>query len=213
MNENEINISLLDLTPIYLQNTNNIINTFIFMNLDQGHDFHDGSARTKTSSGNSTWVDLDVKGKGFLNQSKRSIFNNKYPNGNHILTSANGEIFGNSDFIKGSLNTTFVGGNGAYGFVVIDNENLQKYNNNNISIEENIIEVIKKNINIKILNLADKIYFVAEGDTFGDLGRTLTIENNDDNDDTDINILFLPFYQRVYNGSMHKLWKIGRAHV
>ena len=201
-NENETNIPLLDLTPIYLQNTNNIINTFIFMNLDQGHDFHDGSARTKTSSGNSTWVDLDVKGKGFINQIKRSIFNNKYPDGNHLLTSSDGEIFGNSDFIKGSLNTTFVGGNGAYGLVVIDNENFQKYNNN-ISIEENIIDVIKKNINIKILNLADKIYFVGEGDTFGDQGRTFTIENNDDKE---INILFLPFYQRVYNGSMHKLW-------
>jgi hypothetical protein len=205
-NENETNIPLLDLTPIYLQNTNNIINSLIFMNLDQGHDFHDGSARTKTSSGNSTWVDLDVKGKGFINQIKRSIFNIKYPDGNNILTSAKGEIFGNSDFIKGSLNTTFVGGNGAYGFVVIDDENLQKHNNSNISIEKNIIEVIKKNINIKILNLPDKIYFVGEGDTYGDQGRTFTIENNDDKE---INILFLPFYQRVYNGSMHKLWSFN----
>ena len=49
---------LLNLTPVYLQNTENIVNTLIFMNLDQGHDFHDGSARTKTNNGDQTWIQL-----------------------------------------------------------------------------------------------------------------------------------------------------------
>ena len=73
-----IETPLLDLTPVYLQNTDNIVNTLIFMNVDQGHDFHDGSARTKTNSGNQTWVDLDFKGKGFLNSIPREIFNRDY---------------------------------------------------------------------------------------------------------------------------------------
>jgi len=196
-------IPLLNLTPIYLQNTDNILNTLIFMDLDQGHDFHDGSARTKTSSGLSTWVDLDVKGKGFINQIKKTIFNDKYKDRvePHVLTSANGEIFGNNDFIKGSLNTTFVGGNGAYGFVVLEDEDLKKYTGS-VSIEQLITEKIKEEIKIKILNTPDKVYFVSENDTKGENGKTFEIENGGEN----INILFLPFYQRVYNGAMHKLW-------
>jgi hypothetical protein len=93
-------IPLLNLTPIYLQNTDSILNTLIFMNLDQGHDFHDGSARTKTNSGLSTWVDLDFKGKGFLNQISRNFFNANYSNGTYNLDS--NAIFGNNDFIKGN---------------------------------------------------------------------------------------------------------------
>ena len=195
-------IPLLNLTPVYLQNTDNIVNTLIFMNLDQGHDFHDGSARTKTNSGNSTWVDLDVKGKGFLNQIKRNIFNEKYKeDGEFKLLVEDGDIFGNYDFIKGSLNTTFVGGNGTYGMVIIDEENLKKFSNLN-EVEENIIKKIKSEIKIKIVNLADKIYFVAEGDTSGEYGKTFQIMDGNES----IKFLFLPFYQRVYNTGMHKLW-------
>jgi hypothetical protein len=190
-------IPLLNLTPIYLQNTDSILNTLIFMNLDQGHDFHDGSARTKTNSGLSTWVDLDFKGKGFLNQISRNIFNSTYRNGTYNLTS--NEIFGKNDFIKGSLNTTFIGGSGAYAFVVIDDENLKKIDG---TPEEKFVDEIKRNITIKIQNSGEKYYIFAEGDTLGENGRTFNIGTAEDN----INFMFLPFYQRVYNGSMHKLW-------
>jgi hypothetical protein len=197
-------IPLLNLTPLYLQNTDSILNTLIFMNLDQGHDFHDGSARTRSSSGLTTWVDLDFKGKGFLNQIPRNIFNTKYPDklsGIYELNSDNGDIFGKNDFIKGSLNTTFIGGNGAYAFVVIDDSNLKKIPLETTP-EELILNKINKEINIKIENTGEKYCIFAEGDTKGENGRTFNIGS----EDNDINILFLPFYQRVYNGSMHKLW-------
>jgi len=197
---------LLNLTPVYLQNTDNIVNTLIFMNVDQGHDFHDGSARTKTSAGLSTWVDLDFKNKGFLNQIPSRVFYQKYPNDTtpdeKTYPLSNDDIFGNSDFIKGSLNTTFVGGSGAYAFVVVEDEDLKIPLPEGTTLEEAIIKEIKNNITIKIQNSGDKFYIYAEGDTQGENGRTFNIGTQE----LPINIMFLPFYQRVYNGSMHKLW-------
>jgi hypothetical protein len=197
---------LLNLTPVYLQNTDNIVNTLIFMNVDQGHDFHDGSARTKTSAGLSTWVDLDLKNKGFLNQIPSRVFYQKYPNDTtpdeKTYPLSNDDIFGNSDFIKGSLNTTFVGGSGAYAFVVVEDEDLKIPLPEGTTLEEAIIKEITKNITIKIQNNGDKFYIYAEGDTQGENGKTFNIGTQE----SPINIMFLPFYQRVYNGSMHKLW-------
>ena len=196
-----IETPLLDLTPVYLQNTDNIVNTLIFMNVDQGHDFHDGSARTKTNSGNQTWVDLDFKGKGFLNSIPREIFNRDYSQNEgdpRILNSD--KIFGQTDFIKGSINTTFVGGNGAYAFVVINDDNLKLLQD--VNFKDIVIQKINETITINIQNTGQKYYIFAENDTQGELGLTFNF-----GDETNpIEAMFLPFYQRVYNGNMHKLW-------
>lgn len=188
---------LLKLTPIYLQNTDTILNTLLFMCLDQGHDFHDGSARTKTPDGKATWVDLDFNGKGFLNKISSDIFESEYANVNEGIITTD-KIFGNNDFIKGLLNTTFIGGNGAYGLVVIDEINNSKLGNR---AEELIEKTITSNIIIRLTFANDKYYIYTENDTKGEKGKNFTISEADNAD-----ILFLPFYQRVYNGNMHKLW-------
>jgi hypothetical protein len=192
---------LLNLTPVYLQNTDNILNTLIFMNLDQGHDFHDGSARTKTNSGNQTWVDLDFKGKGFLNSIPTTIFNIEYPSSETSYTLTSDKIFGQTDFIKGSVNTTFVGGNGAYAFVVINDENF-KLLPEGTDFNNIVIQKISETITINIQNTGQKYYIFAENDTQGELGLTF----NFGDEENPIEAMFLPFYQRVYNGNMHKLW-------
>lgn len=204
-------IPILNLTPIYLQNTKNIVNNLIFMNLDQGHDFHDGSSRTKTNDGKSTWVDLDIKGKGFLNQIKKNIFKEKYNEDNKekyneenkVYTMNSEEIFGENEFIKGSLNTTFVGGCGPYGFVVIEDTYLNKQSDDiKININNKIIESLKSNIKFEFINGVDSYYISSSNDTNGENGKIIEII-------PDFDILFLPFYQRVYNGAMHKLWSFN----
>jgi hypothetical protein len=204
---------LLNLTPIYLQNADNILNTLLFMCLDQGHDFHDGSARTKTNDGKSTWVDLDLSGKGYLNKISISDFQNNYsPTDPETRKTINAEyIFGKGDFIKGLLNTTFIGGNGAYGLVAID-ENVYSSLG---SDDNNIINIIKTSISnqidVELVYHDNKYYIVTRNDCQGESGITITISESNGIKN---NILFLPFYQRVYNGDMHKLWTFNtKKHI
>jgi len=190
--------TLLNLTPVYLQNTDNILNTLLFMCLDQGHDFHDGSSRTKNDDNVNTWVDLDFEGKGYLNKISQTTLDSKFSNGTNEIIFQPNDIFGQYDFIKGLLNTTFVGGNGAYGLVAVD-----EYQNNKLGPNPEIIieESIKSNINFNILLSNQNYYIQAEKDCQGDRGLTIKIQNY-----SNAEIIFLPFYQRVYNGDMHKLW-------
>lgn len=190
---------LLDLTPIYLQKTDTILNTLLFMCLDQGHDFHDGSARTKTTDGNPTWVDLDFKGKGYLNKIPQSKFNSIISTSGTTFLSK--DIFGEYDFIKGLLNTTFIGGNGAYGLVAIDDEENKKLG---INPTQTITNFINQNIKIIIELSGQNYYIYSKNDSNGDEGLTLNLA-----DYNNAIISFLPFYQRVYNGGMHKLWSFN----
>lgn len=188
---------LLSLTSVYSQKTDTILNTLLFMCLDQGHDFHDGSTRTQTNDGKKTWVDLDFNGKGYLNRIPKTTFESDYMSGSPITAD---KIFGKNDFIKGLLNTTFIGGDGAYGLVVVDEAE-------NVKLGTNPTEVIKNKIKdtIKInISSANQYYYIySPNDTEQENGLTLTIE------DKNASILFLPFYQRVYNGGMHKLWSFN----
>jgi len=199
-------IKLINLTPINLQKTDNILNTLLFMCLDQGHDFHDGSARTKTNDGKSTWVDLDLNGKGYLNKINQDIFDLEYAPNQGVNEISADKIFGKKDFIKGLLNTTFVGGDGAYGLVIVEDVEFKKYNNESELITK-IEEIIKKNIIVNLI-VKDKYYITTTNDCAGEHGMNFII------DDQNTNILFLPFYQRVYNGDMHKLWTFNsKKHI
>jgi hypothetical protein len=260
---------LLELTPLYLQKTDSILNTLLFMCLDQGHDFHDGSARTKTNDGKPTWVDLDFNGKGYLNKIPQDTFNNILNEENGKISISSENIFGKYDFIKGLLNTTFSGGNGTYGLVVVDDkENTKLGDNPTEKIKNAITDYI--NINIELSN--QYYYIYSNNDCKSEHGITIKVpadmvvdvddvvkdkkrgreedddpDNNPnskkqnvmkktgilggykDNDSMDIinedpfmqnqstpdaTILFLPFYQRVYNGDMHKLWTFNtKKHI
>lgn len=199
-----INRNLLDLTPVFLQKTDTIFNTLLFMCLDQGHDFRAGDSRTTTNDGQSTWVDYDFfvnKKICYLNKIKQQKFNTEYI-GKSTLNSE--QIFGQNDFIKGLLNTTFIGGNGAYGLVVVEDSNLSGLGNDPKSL---IVSKIRENITIS-LKLTNSYYYIySDNDTVGDQGLTISINEY-------INILFLPFYPRVYNNGMHKLWSFNtKKHI
>jgi len=201
--EGIIKRKLLDLTPVCLQKTDTIFNTLLFMCLDQGHDFRAGDSRTTTTDGQSTWVDYDFfvsnKKLCYLNKIKQDKFNKEYIQSNDTeekqITIGPEKIFGQNDFIKGLLNTTFIGGNGAYGLVVIEDTNLEKLGQEK---ELFIVNKITENINIKLKLINSNYYIYSDNDTDGDSGKTFEINGSE--------ILFLPFYQRVYNNGMHKLW-------
>jgi transcription termination factor NusB len=195
---------LLDLTPVCLQKTDTIFNTLLFMCLDQGHDFRAGDSRTTTNDGQSTWVDYDFfvnKKICYLNKIKQQKFNTEYI-GKSTLNSE--QIFGQNDFIKGLLNTTFVGGNGAYGLVVVEDSNLSELRDDPKSL---IASKIREKITIR-LKLTNSYYYIySDNDTVGDEGLTISINES-------TNILFLPFYPRVYNNGMHKLWSFNtKKHI
>ena len=210
MNQNsEINNQkLLDITPVILQDTSTILNTLIFMCLDQGHDFRAGDSRTTTNDGQSTWVDLDLyveKKLCYLNKINRQKFEDNYYNVNTtgVKTINSDLIFGQNDFIKGLLNTTFVGGNGNYGMILIEDSQLAGLGENP---EQVIAEELSKIIQIKLKSSSSYYYIYSDNDFKGDSG--LNIEINEST------ILFLPFYQRVYNNDMHKLWTFNtKKHV
>lgn len=199
-----INHKLLDLTPVCIQKTDTIFNTLLFMCLDQGHDFRAGDSRTTTNDGQSTWVDYDFfvnKKICYLNKIKQQKFISDYV-GKSTLNSE--EIFGQNDFIKGLLNTTFIGGNGAYGLVVVEDSNLIGLGDDPKSL---IASKIRENIIISLKLTSNHYYIYSDNDTFGDQGLTISINES-------INILFLPFYPRVYNDGMHKLWSFNtKKHI
>lgn len=206
-------LKLLDLTPVLLQDTSTIMNTLLFMCLDQGHDFRAGDSRTITTDGHSTWVDLDFsvdkKKLCYLNKINRQKFSDEYTPDNNTNESSNKKtiqsdlIFGQNDFIKGLLNTTFVGGNGNYGIVLVEDSQLPGLGENPELI---ITEELSKIIQIK-LKLSNSYYYIySDNDFKGDSGLTIKINES--------KILFLPFYQRVYNNDMHKLWTFNtKKHV
>jgi hypothetical protein len=194
---------LLDVTPVLVQDTASILNTLIFMCLDQGHDFRAGDSRTTTSDGCSTWVDPDFyvdKKICYLNKIKKQNFNDNYissiaSSSSGTVTISSDLIFGKNEFIKGLLNTTFVGGNSNYGFVVVEDSELASLGENP---ESKIVEIITSIIEIK-LKLSNSYYYIySDNDSKGDSG--LNIKNDE------YDLLFLPFYQRVYNNGMHQLW-------
>jgi hypothetical protein len=213
MNQNsEINKQkLLDITPVILQDTSTILNTLIFMCLDQGHDFRAGDSRTTTNDGQSTWVDLDFyveKKLCYLNKINRQKFEDNYYNvktlePTEIKTINSDLIFGQNDFIKGLLNTTFVGGNGNYGMVLIEDSQLAGLGE---TPEHSIAQELSNTIQIKLKSTSSYYYIYSDNDFKGDSGLNLKINES--------TILFLPFYQRVYNNDMHKLWTFNtKKHV
>jgi hypothetical protein len=202
---------LLDITPVILQDTSTILNTLIFMCLDQGHDFRAGDSRTTTNDGQSTWVDLDFyaeKKVCYLNKINKQKFEDNYykvtPSDPTAIKTINSDlIFGQNDFIKGLLNTTFVGGNGNYGMVLIEDSQLAGLGENP---EQLIAQELSNTIQIKLKSTSSYYYIYSDNDFKGDSGLNLKINES--------TILFLPFYQRVYNNDMHKLWTFNtKKHV
>ncbi len=228
-------ISLLDLTPVCLQNTNNIMNTLIFMCLDQGHDFRDKSNRT-LNKGNRGWVDIDYRGAGYLNKISEEVLSRYAPNeGDNKIESP--QIFGKQQFVTGLINTTFKGGNGTYGLVIVDDEYYNTISSQSSStsaaastsesyVKDNavsnfIVDKLKQRIEsesedpkLKITfyldNLNDNYYILSNGDDSSSEGVTIS----DNFGDKKVSFLFLPLYKRAYNKGMHKLWDFNtKKHI
>ena len=194
----ETQVPLLNLTPVCLQKTDTILDTMLFMCLDQGHDFRDGSKRT-LNKGKPSWVDLVFEKRGYLNKVLEEDYNKNYKS----KTITSDKIFGNSDFIKGLINTTFSGGDGNYGLVVIDDFTYKKLDSDENKITELIENILKENITFNITkSIVSNYYYIhSQTDTKG--GNGLTFENIGSVENT--HALFLPFYHRVYNEGMHEL--------
>ncbi len=237
MSNEQPGIPLLNLTPVCLQNTNNIINTLLFMCLDQGHDFRDGGSRTRLPGGERGWVDIDYDGNGYLNKiSKDELIG--YANGQSSFTIDSPKIVGNYQFVTGLINTTFMGGKGAYGLVLLNDEYYNMIKSNYIvgsesaSTSENDDDVkvstfiatnLKKKISFyfDILNI-ETYYLFSNGDDMGGEGMTYSIslddnsspETDDNSSNNIVKMLFLPFYKRAYDKGMHKLWDFNtKKHV
>lgn len=205
-------IPLLNLTPICLQNTNNIINTLMFMCLDQGHDFRDEGGRTVVN-GKKAWVNTEIDKQCYINKISRKEFQDNYGvnEGENVINSD--KIFGQNEFIKGLLNTTFVGGDGAFGFIVIEN-----YDYDNISsddkdslISNTVTNLLKDEISLQLFTTRDYYVLTSAGDIGqGGNGRTFEVDIGG----KIINVLFLPFYKRAFNNGMHKLWSFNtKKHI
>lgn len=210
-------IQLLDLTPVCLQNTNNIMNTFLFMCLDQGHDFRDKSSRTLTG-GIRGWVDIDYRGSGYLNKIKENDLKEYIPNeGENYIESD--KIFGKHQFVTGLINTSFKGGNGTYGLALVDDEHYkiisQQSPPDDVVVSNFIAEKIKEQVEQQIINFYfetndENYYIMSTGDDIGSQG--ITISNTIDNNET--SFMFLPLYKRAYNKGMHKLWDFNtKKHI
>ncbi len=199
-------IKLLDLTPVCLQNTDNILTTLIFMCLDQGHDFRDGGSRTLIGRDRG-WVDADYNNDSYLNKLTSSQLSQLTPiiggDGNDLNPE---QIFGQYEFMTGLLKTTFAESNGAFGIVLIEDEEWKKLGfNDNDNKDDNtlwpeISQLIKQNIRISLNN--NHIISTSTSGKKDTNGLNLVISHNDNN----ANILFLNFYIRCFNDGMHKLW-------
>jgi hypothetical protein len=212
-------IKLLDLTPVCLQKADTILDTMCFMCLDQGHDFHDGSSRTRTLADQETWIDSTISDKnissgrkGYLNKINSDIFTTTYkpqPSENKTLTTE--QIFGKTEFIKGLVNTTFCGGNGNYGILMIDDVSYKKLGGDQGNPVIDIIQTkLAETIQFHIFKQDSNYYIYSTQDTTGSVGLTF----NNLNEIADTSALFLPFYQRVYNDGMHNLWTFNiKKHI
>lgn len=210
--------SLLSLTPVCLQKSDTILDTMCFMCLDQGHDFHDGSSRTQTIARKESWIDSSIKDKdvsnarkGYLNKIKAQIFNE-----NHIppKTLNSKDIFGKTEFIKGLVNTTFSGGDGNYGLLVIDDVNYKKLGGREDIQVDPLINIIQTKLSstIRFYILEQDIYYYIYSTDAESGSKGVTL--NDLNNITGVNALFLPFYQRNYNDGMHNLWTFSiKKHI
>lgn len=219
MVEEKHEISLLNLTPVCLQNTNNIMNTLLFMSLDQGHDFRDNSDRTNVN-GIKAWINADISireetGKVvYLNKVPKKDFEENYaPNtGDNSIDAS--KIFGQYDFVKGLINTTFFGGNGVFGLVVVEDVDYEKISETDKEeyISRIIIQqLIDNGVGIRISKTGDS-YILYSVNDIGTEGSGVNFETNIDNNI--INILFLPFYKRAFNNGMHKLWTFNtKKHI
>ena len=174
-------IKLLDLTPVCLQKADTILDTMCFMCLDQGHDFHDGSGRTRTLADQETWIDSTISDKnissgrkGYLNKINDDIFTTTYkpqPNENKILTTE--QIFGKTEFIKGLVNTTFSGGNGNYGILMIDDVSYKKLSATEQDEDNLVIDSVERKLFVCIgdilvshPNVAAKLIKSFDGTSF-----------------------------------------------
>lgn len=185
---------LLDLTPVCLQNTNNIMNTLIFMCLDQGHDFRDKSSRTLTG-GIRGWVDIDYRGIGYLNKISEEDLSTYIPDESDNNFIESDKIFGKQQFVTGLINTTFKGGNGTYGLVIVDDEYYNKISSKSATtstsesdVKDNIVSnfiVDKLRQRIQSENESDSItfyfgtsdnnyYILSKGDDTSSEGITIS---------------------------------------
>lgn len=221
MTEEKKEIPLLDLTPVCLQNTNNVMNTLLFMCLDQGHDFRDTSDRTNVA-GTKAWINADISireeaGKVvYLNKVSKDEFETNYaPNEDDNIIDAS-KIFGQYDFVKGLINTTFAGGDGVFGLVVIEDIDYEKLITSETN-EDNISNIIIKqltdnNVGVNVSKISDSYILYSVNDV-GTEGNGLYFEANIDGATT-INMLFLPFYKRAFDKGMHKLWTFNtKKHI
>lgn len=216
MLDNESGISLLNLTPVCLQNTNNIINTLIFMCLDQGHDFRDTSKRTNVSGGKKGWVNAEYNKDSYLKKIKNNELITLYQNANQT----NGEVFSNdlfgkNEFMKGLLNTTFTGNPGAFGLILIEDEDFKMFGSNadkmGKTIEKKLIEIVSFQLNQEGSNY----YIQFKTGTNENYGTKFSLQDQSDpSGGQHIEATLLPFYKRCYNDGMHKLWSFNtKKHI
>jgi hypothetical protein len=180
------------------------------MCLDQGHDFRDEGGRTNIGA-NKAWVNADVDKQTYLNKIKKDEFQTKYAPNEDINILGADMIFGKYEFIKGLLNTTFIGGDGAFGFAIIEDMDILSLTNQPESIIINAIIKSMENIKFDLLKTKDYYYITSQND-LGKKGNGINFTSTIDG--KDINILFLPFYKRAFNNGMHKLWTFNtKKHI
>jgi hypothetical protein len=202
-------IKLLDLTPVCLQNTDNILNTLIFMCLDQGHDFRDESQRTMVANNTRRgWVNIEVNQDCYLNKISQDEMSQILPEAGEKCLDAE-ILFGKHEFMRGLLKTTFAESNGAFGFVLMEDEEWRKLgfkdNDDDTALNMIISQKIFENIEISLLISQGSYYYITSGTRGGNkdiYGTKLDISHNGGNAE----ILFLNFYKRCFNDGMHKLW-------
>ena len=215
---------LLDLTPVCLQNTNNINNTLLFMCLDQGHDFRDTSKRTMVK-GARGWVNAEFKSsktdsylKKFGERILQKLFDKKEEGTDFTLLKSS-ELFGATEFMKGLLNTTFAGDTGAFALILIEDDDLKRFEPDLTDItKQNIANLINKKLNEIISFQLNKdsmgtycLQFTT-GDGIGEnYGTKFSLVKPDG---LSLDVTFLPFYKRCYNDGMHKLWSFNtKKHI
>jgi hypothetical protein len=219
-------IPVIKLTPFFCQKADNIMTTLLFMCLDQGHDFRDGSARTSVDDkGKKSWVDLEKSGKSenklYFKKIDEESYGKSFENSDTKIDDS--PCYSDGDFIKGLLNTTFCGGKNMFGLFVINdstytklisNSNFKDENTNELNIQK-LMEIV--DIKFYTQNITSNLYFTTEGrkglDGYdgGSIGKTIELNKQlGIDDEKDINsLLFLAFHERTFNDGMHSIWSFN----
>ena len=181
-------IDITSITPIYLQNCENIMTTLLFMPLDQCHDFRGGR-----TSGSSSWV-TEIS-KGIL---KKDV------DGERLAEGITENIYSN-DFMNTLVKTSFSGKQGVVGIMIIGDDSFQLLDNSEYKNGDDLdiqkimnsfgqFITIGSDINMNCNPLGNRLKLTLEG--------------------RDAQIIFLGFTSDGWDKGMHDVWSMNeRKHV